>query len=153
MKAMTRVAAVCLLLAMTAGAGAAETEGVKYLGGTAKVLREGARGRLDTSPENSLVFESAGNKVEIPYAEIESFTFSEEVAHHLGVFPAIAVALVRKRQRKHFLRIVYRDEQSVSQVLVFEVPKRAPQALLAILQARAPRGCRIVRLPLRESPQ
>lgn len=147
MKGMTRFAVFCLLLSMAAAAGASEIEHVKYVGGTEKALLEGAPGRLDTSSQNSLVFESSGKKLDIPYAEIESFTFSEEVAHHLGVLPAIAVALVRKRERKHFVRIVYRDERSVTQVVVFEVPKRTPQALLAILQARAPRGCRALRFP------
>lgn len=145
MKNIARFAAFCLVLAMTAGAGAAEIEQVKYAGGTDKVLQQGAVGRLDTSSESSLVFESAGNKIEIPYAQMESFTFSDEVAHHLGVLPAIAVALVRKQERKHFLHIVYHDEQGVAQVAIFEVPKRAPEALLAILLARAPRGCRTLR--------
>lgn len=150
MKGITRLAAFCLLMAMTAAAGATEIENVKYVGGTEKVLLEGAPGRLDTSSAHSLVFESSGKKLEIPYAEMESFAFSEEVAHHLGVLPAIAVALVRKRERRHFVRIVYRDEQSVTQVVVFEVPKRTPQILLAILQARAPLGCKTLRFPSRK---
>lgn len=145
MKSITRFAAFCVVLAMTAAAGAAEIDQVKYAGGTDKVLQEGAVGRLDTSPQSSLVFESAGNKIEIPYAQIESFTFSEEVARHLGVLPAIGVALVKKRERKHFLRIVYHDEQNVTQVAIFEVPKGSPQALLAILQARAPQGWKTLR--------
>jgi hypothetical protein len=62
------------------------------------------------------------------------------VTHHLGVLPAIAVSLVKKRQRKHFLRIAYHDEFKTPQVAIFEVPKKMPLTLFAILQQRAPQG-------------
>ena len=55
--------ALCLLLAMTRAAGAAEIDQVKYAGGTAWALGEGAAGRLDASPQSSLIFESAGNRI------------------------------------------------------------------------------------------
>jgi hypothetical protein len=64
------------------------------------------------------------------------------VARHLGVLPAIAVGLVKKRQRRHYFRISYRDENGVVQVVVFEVPKNMPRTLLPILQTRAPQGCK-----------
>jgi hypothetical protein len=138
MKHVKRFGAFCLLLGMTAGA--AKAAQVQYAGGTDKILQKGASGRLDTSSQSSLVFESAGNKIEIPYTQIDSYAFSEEVAHHLGVLPVIAVALVKKRERKHFLSIVYHNEGNETQVVIFEVPKQAPRVLLAILQARAPQG-------------
>ncbi|HUJ82233.1 MAG TPA: hypothetical protein VLW83_10130, partial [Candidatus Acidoferrales bacterium] len=96
---------------------------------------------LDTTSETTLSFEYAGNKLLIPYAKIDSFDYSQQVARHLGVLPAIAVGLVRKRQRRHFIQISYRDESNVSRVAVFEVSKQMPRTLLAILRNRAPQGC------------
>jgi hypothetical protein len=80
--------------------------------------------------QTELVFVSSSVRLVIPYASIDSYDHSQQVTHHLGVLPAIAVSLVKKRQRKHFLRIAYHDE------------KKMPLTLLAILQQRAPQGCK-----------
>jgi hypothetical protein len=40
------------------------------------------------------------------------------------------------------LRIAYRDEDHAPQVAIFEVPKKMPRTLLAVLQQRAPQGCK-----------
>jgi hypothetical protein len=63
------------------------------------------------------------------------------VARHLGVLPAIAVGMVKKRQRRHFFRISYRDEAGDLRVALFEVPKQMPPVLLAVLGAKAPGKC------------
>jgi hypothetical protein len=89
-----------------------------------------------------MVFLSSSVRLVIPYASIDSYDHSQQVTHHLGVLPAIAVSLVKKRQRKHFLRIAYHDEIKTPQVAIFEVPKKMPLTLLAILQQRAPQGCK-----------
>jgi hypothetical protein len=137
-----KLAAFCLLLVLAAPAGAVEGEQVKYMGGTVADLHAGLLGRLDTTSGTMLTYEYSGNKLVIPYAKIDSFEYSVDVARHLGVLPAIAVALVRKRQQRHFFRIGYHDENNVSQVAIFEVPKRMPPTLLAVLQVRAPQGCK-----------
>ena len=139
---MKKLAVFCLLLVMSVPAGAVEGEQVKYMGGTVAALNAGALGRLDTTSGTMLTYEYPGNKVVIPYAKIDSFEYSVDVARHLGVLAAIAVALVRARQRRHFFRISYHDENNLSQVAIFEVPKRMPQTLLAVLQVRAPQGCK-----------
>jgi hypothetical protein len=87
-----------------------------------------------------LVLEHSGSKLEIPYAAIQSFEYSKEVTRHLGVLPAIAVSLLRARQRRHFFRISYHDTNSVPQVVLFEVPKHIPRALQAVLDTRAPQA-------------
>jgi hypothetical protein len=127
--------------------GAAEDDRVMYVGGTAPAVQAGVFGRLDTTSETMLLFEYAGNKLAIPYAKIDSFQCYEEVARHLGVLPAIGVGLVKKRQQRHFFQISYRNENNLRQVAVFEVPKQMPETLLAVLQARAPQGCK----PLNQS--
>lgn len=104
-------------------------------------LKEGAIGRLDTTSLSALRFESAGGKLEIPFGRIDSYHYSQEVAHHLGVLPAIAVGLIRKRQQKHFVRLAFHDDSNAPQVVVFEIPKQMPKTLLATLQAGAPQAC------------
>jgi len=130
--------ASCLFLFLTLPAIAAESEYVKYVGGTAQGLNVGTVGRLDTTGETSLAFQRAGNNLTIPYSAIESSEYSKDVARHLGVLPAIVVALVRMRQHRHFFRITYHDQNGVAQVAIFEVPKHMPRTLQAVLEARAP---------------
>jgi hypothetical protein len=113
-----------------------------YVGGTAERLKEGVLGRLDTTSQTALNFEYSGGKLIIPFEEIDSYEYSQQVARHLGVLPAIAVGLVKRRQRRHFFRITYHDESKAEQVAIFEVSKETPRTLLAVLQGRAPQGCR-----------
>jgi hypothetical protein len=121
---------------------AVEDGNVTYVGGTVRSLKEGTVGKLNTTSQTELTFEFSASKLAIPFAKIDLYEHSQQVAHHLGVLPAIAVGLVKKRQRKHFLRIAYRDENETPQVAIFEIPKKMPQTLLAILLQRAPQGCR-----------
>jgi hypothetical protein len=139
---MKSLVTLFLLLALTLPAAAVEGSQVMYFGGTVPALTSGLVGRLDTTSETSLAFEYGSNKLVIPYAAIESFQYTTEVTHHLGVLPAIAVALLKKRERQHFFRISYRDADHGKQVAVFEVPKHMPRTLQAVLEARAPQTCR-----------
>ncbi len=135
---MKKFLAFCFLLILSLPAAAVDDGYAVYVGGTAPNMNAGAVGKLDTAGETALVFEYAGNKIEIPYASIESYEYSTEVTRHLGVMPAIAVGLIKIRRHRHFFRISYRGGDGVAQVAVFEVPKHMPRALDAILQTRAP---------------
>jgi hypothetical protein len=139
---MKRLVAFFILLGLTLPAVAVEDGQVMYIGGTAENLATNLVGRLNTTSETSLTFEYSSNKLTIPYAAIESFEYSTEVAHHLGVLPAIAVGLLKRRERRHFFRISYRGTDNVSQVAVFEVPKHMPRTLQAVLVARVRHTCR-----------
>ena len=113
-------------------------------------IKAGAIGQFDLSSASQLSFQSPAGSVSIPYAAITSYEFSQEVTHHLGVAPAIAVGLIKKRQRQHFLRISYLDGNNVAQGAVFEVAKQMPRTLLAVLETKAPQGCKpIVGCPKR----
>jgi len=139
---MKRVAGLWLLLVLPLAALAVENGQVMYAGGTVASLKEGTLGNMVTTSLAALTFEGAGSQLIIPFANIESYEFSEQLARHLGVLPAIGTGLVRHRQKKHFLRIFYKAENNTEQVVVFEVPKQMPRVLLAILQARVPWGCK-----------
>jgi hypothetical protein len=129
----------CFLLLLSLSASAFQGGHAKYVGGTLPGVTAGTVGRLDTTSDTSLIFEHAGNQVEIPYASIESHKYSKEVARHLGVLPTIAVGLLKVRQHRHFFRISYRvPGAAAAQVVIFEVPKQMPRTLEAILQTRAP---------------
>jgi len=73
-----------------------------------------------------LSFDYSGGKLIIPFEMIDSFEYSRQVARNLGVLPAIAVGLVKHRQRRHFFRISYHDESKAPQVAIFEVSKEMP---------------------------
>jgi hypothetical protein len=139
---MNKLMTFCLLLALALPALAVDDGHVMYAGGTIPELPAGVVGRLDTTSKESLTFDYSATKVLIPYSEIESFEYSTEVTRHLGVMPAIAVGLLKIRQRRHYFRISYRSADNVSQVVVFEVPKHMPRTLQAVLVARAPQACK-----------
>lgn len=144
---MKKASAICLLAACFASllsprAVAVEDGQVRYVGGTIPVLKEGVVGHLDTTSAAAMRFEYAGSVLEIPYGSIESFDYSREVTHHLGVLPAIAVGLSKSRKHQHFFRISFSDGGSAKQVAIFEVPKQMPPTLLAILRTRAPNVCK-----------
>jgi hypothetical protein len=139
---MKRILALFLFVFTPLTTSAVEGGQVMYVGGTAVTLKEGVSGKLDTSSQTVLNFDYPGGKLVIPFEMIDSYEYSQRVARHLGVLPAIAVGLVKRRQRKHFLRISYHDESKAPQVAIFEVSKEMPHALLAILQVRAPQGCK-----------
>lgn len=136
------LAALCLILAFSRLALAVDDGDVLYVGGTVLSPKAGSSGKLDKTSQTELIFVSSSARLVISFASIDSYEYSQRVAHHLGVLPAIAVGLVKKRQRKHFLRIAYHDESKTPQVAIFEVPKNMPLTLLAILQERAPQGCK-----------
>jgi len=133
-----RIIALVLLLLMSLPVFALTDGQIMYAGGTVPGLAVSAVGRLDLTSNASLIFESSGNKLTIPYSAIQSFDYSKTVTRHLGVLPAIAVDSLRQRQHRHFFRIAYRDQNQVSQVIIFEVPKQMPQTLEAVLNAKTP---------------
>jgi len=140
---MKHFLAIGILLLLPLMAVAVEDGQVLYAGGTVSTIKEGVIGKLNTSSETALVFEyPGGSGLVIPFGRIDSYEYKQEAARHLGVLPAIGVGLVKKRQKKHFFRISYRDEKDTAQVAVFEVPKHMPKSLLAVLQTRAPEGCK-----------
>jgi phosphatidylglycerophosphate synthase len=126
---------------------AVEAGQVAYMSGTLAVP-QGTIGGFDNTSPAALVFKftvsgAAQGEVDIAYKNIGSFEYSTEVAHHLGVLPAVAVGLVKRRERRHFFTIKFTDSSDVPQAAIFEVPKRDPPGLLAILRARAPQACRL----------
>lgn len=135
-----------ILLLAAASAFAVEDGEVKYVGGTAANVKPGTIGRLDTAQPTSLVFEYPGGKFAVPFEGIDSFEYSKQRAHDLSVLPILAVGLFKRLQRQHFVRISYHNEANTPQAVVFEIPKHMPRALLPVLDARVPKGCKSSRV-------
>ena len=135
---MRKVIFAILMLAGAIPAFAVEGSNVAYTGGTIPQLKDGMVGTFDLTRGSGLLFVYSGGSFEIPYSRIESFEHTQEVAVHLGVAPAIAVGLVKRRRRNHFVRITFKDSDNVHQVVVFEIPKTMPPVLMPTLAARAP---------------
>jgi hypothetical protein len=140
---MKKLVGLCLLLVLPLATIAVENGQVMYAGGTVTTLQEGTLGSLDTTSPTALTFNTSRSQLVILFAKIDSYEYSQQVARHLGVLPAIATGLVRHRQKKHFLRVAFKEEDNAQQVAIFEVPKQMPRTLLAILQVRAPWGCKV----------
>ena len=138
---MKKLTAVFLLWLITVPLFAVEEGEVAYIGGTVAAFKEGTVGKFDTTRTDTLIFQHESTQLSIPYAKIESFEYQKEVAHHMGVIPTLAIVMVKYRQRRHYVRISYQDEQGVSQIAVFEVPKQMPKTIMSILQTRAPQVC------------
>jgi hypothetical protein len=135
--------ALALLVALTLAAPAfatsvVEGQQVMYVGGTVAGLKEGTMGRLDLSMEKGLVFEAAGARYEIPYAQMTSHNYTRKLARRMGVVATVVVVLVKRRQRRHFIEVNYRSDDGTPQVAVFEISKDAVQTVTAVLNARAP---------------
>jgi len=116
-----------LTLSMTVPALALAIEGsdVMYIGGSVAGVKEGTIGRLDVTANQVLVYEHGESRVEIPYASIQRFQYSQRLARRLGVAATIAVVLVKYRQRRHVIELYFQDGTGVNQVAMFSCPRNA----------------------------
>ncbi len=137
---MWKTVFVLTMIAAAIPALAVEGSDVAYQGGTIPQLKESTVGKFDLTSGTGLRFLYSGGSLEIPYNRIESFKHSKEVAVHLGVAPAIAVGLVKRRRRNHFVQITFLDGNNLHQVAVFEIPKTMPRVLMPAFVARAPQA-------------
>jgi hypothetical protein len=138
---MRAMLTVLLILSLAVPTSASSIEGtqVMYVGGTVSNLKEGTLGRLDTTVSQALVFEQDLNRVEIPYASIQRFQYTQRLARRLGVAATVAVVMVKRRQRRHMVEVYFRDPTGVNQVAVFELSKDRANLVVSVLNARVPR--------------
>jgi len=138
---MRRIVVGLLVLSLATSAFAVDGSEVMYTGGSDSAFKPGDVGTFETAPVQELAFVSGGKKLTIAYDKITKIDYRQEVAHHLGIAPAIVVALIKKRERKHFITLTYADDAGKRQAVVFEISKAAPRSLLAIFAARSPHAC------------
>jgi hypothetical protein len=138
MRKHTTVWLLLAIVSVTPQVFALDGKDVAYVSGTVKGVSEGTAGGLETTLAEALEFRSSAGQFAIPYARIKSYQCREETKFHLGVLPAIAVALVKKRAKVHFVTIVWNDEGDTAEVAKLELSKNGSEALMDLLRARAP---------------
>ena len=137
---MRAMLVVLLTLSLTVPTLAAAIEGsdVMYIGGSVAGVKEGTIGRLNITANHALVFEAGDSRVEIPYASLQRFQYTQKLARRLGVAATVAVALVKHRQRRHVVELYFQDGTGVNQVAMFELSKERAAPVVAVLTARVP---------------
>jgi len=133
---------VILATLSTSAAFALQLPQASYAGGTIPTIPQGTPGTLDTTSPTTLIFRNSipasTAQIGIPYTNIRSMTYSTEVAHHLGVLPAIGASLFTHRQRRYIFTIIYTDDAGTIQSVLIEVPKEQTHFLWPMLRARSP---------------
>jgi hypothetical protein len=95
---------------------------VLYLGGTAKSLAAGVKGRLNFQDAKVGVFVSGINRLEIPYSQITKILYGQ-----------IAKQRIR---RYHCVTLFFTGEDGNPQMAAFELGKKAARVQVHILEAR-----------------
>jgi len=113
-------------------------------GGTLKTIPPGTEATIDLGTGPALILHLAPppgspspQQLRIPYERVKQIRYEVPVARHLGVLPAMAAGLVRKRERKHILTLTFLDGEDIPQVLELEISKSEPPSLLTTTRARA----------------
>ncbi|HEY0564431.1 MAG TPA: hypothetical protein VGC88_02540 [Terriglobales bacterium] len=135
---MQRIVSMILVLVFSVSAFAVEGNQVRYVGGTIPGTKPDAVGAFALESESDFAFDYQGGKLTIPYRRITQYNYTREVTVHLGVVAAIAVSMVKRRSRQHFVEITFTDDNEAKQVAVFEVSKSMPMVVMPVLQGRAP---------------
>jgi hypothetical protein len=149
----------CLLITFVFGSAAAfalEPNQAVYIGGSVAIPGD-TPGRMDTSSPMTLLFhykkpDGTAGQIGVDYAAIKTAYPGDEVTHHLGVAPAIAVGLIAARRRRYFVTLTWTDEKGISQAAQIEISKHDQQPLLAVIRARMPRPCQRTPSPCAHLP-
>ncbi len=117
-------------------------EQATYAIGTVQAVKVGTVGTVDLTSASELVFHSATGQFAIPYAQIISYTWRDELKKPLGVLPTIALALVVWPPKTYYVTVTWRGEHDAAEVATFEVSKLESEGLAALFKARAPEACK-----------
>jgi len=135
-----RIIATLLLCAIGAGTLPAEKVDrgeAMYVGGTIAGLSEGTMGRLETTSDKVVVFQSPKGNFEIPYENVTSLEYGQKAGRRLAVALTITIWALLSKKRKHFLTIGYTDDNDKPQGVVIEIPKGTVKSTITILEVRS----------------
>ena len=135
-----RIIATLLLCAIGAGTLPAEKVDrgeAMYVGGTIAGLSEGTMGRLETTSDKVLVFQSPKGNFEIPYENVTTLEYGQKAGRRLAVALTITIWALLSKKRKHFLTIGYTDGNDKPQGVVIEIPKGTVKSTITILEVRS----------------
>jgi hypothetical protein len=111
----------------------------EYIGGTAQSFKAKTDGRLDTTDEKTLRFDTGKKSVEVPYESIHNLEYGQKVDRRYVSAVLISPLFLLAKARKHFLTIGYTDAEGKQQAMIFQVNKGDIRALLVGLEARTGR--------------
>jgi len=135
-----RIIAILLLCAIGAGTLPAEKVDrgeAMYVGGTIAGLPEGTMGRLETTSDKVLAFQSSKGNFEIHYENVTSLEYGQKAGRRLAVALTITIWALLSKKRKHFLTIGYTDGNDKPQGVVIEIPKGTVKSTITILEVRS----------------
>lgn len=111
----------------------------EYIGGTAQAFKEKVSGRIDTTDERMLRFETGAKRVEVPYERVHNVEYGQKVDRRYVSAILISPLFLLAKARKHFLTIGYTDAEGKQQAMIFRVEKSDIRAVLVGLEARTGR--------------
>lgn len=110
---------------------------VEYVGGTVADLAAGPSGRLITTGDTHLVFQSRKVLYVVPWHSINTLEYGQKVGRRYAMAVFVSPLLVLSKARRHYLTVGFVDDTGAQQVLVFRVDKNDIRALLVSLEAKA----------------
>lgn len=130
---------ILLFLTLSACGAASIGERVEYIGGTLDTFAGKVDGRVVTSNQEFLRFQTKSKGVNVPYAKINVIEYGQKVDRRYLSAVFLSPLFLLAKSRKHFLTVGFEDEQGKQQALIFRVQKGDVRALLVSLEARTGR--------------
>ncbi len=131
MRTIALLVSVAALAAAEPGAGR-----VEYVGGTVAALAERPKGRLITTDNDFLIFQSGPVRYAVRWQQVTLLEYGQRVSRRYAMGVIVSPLLVLSKSRKHFLTVGFTDEAGAAQAMVFRVDKDDIRSLLVALEVR-----------------
>ena len=129
--------ALALVAALATSAHAVKKGQAKYIGGTTKLITEGAEGPIDLTNEKRMTFIPKNSAMlEVPWDRVSQLEYGQKVARRWRSAILLAPIALFHKARKHFVTITYQDKDKVEQAVVLEFDNDDIRMVLASLKAR-----------------
>lgn len=168
MKRIIAAMVVCSLLAHPVFA--VSRKKVAYVGGTIESLnryKKEFEGELDLTSEKMLVLKVKDQTVEVPYGQVTSLEYQNSTEFRVGrasavsglailtlfnpitalfFIPALLTArqVGKKKRKRHYLTVIYKDAEDKPQAMVLELDKNIQQETRAVVTARSGKEIKVI---------
>lgn len=137
MKRFTSTLLIAVLCANTA-LFAVDKKKAEYVGGTIAGLKEKVEGRLDTSDESHLLFNTEdAPTVRIPYKSIVEIEYGQKAGRRVAMAILLSPLALFSKKRNHYLSIAYKDDKGKEQAAIFELGKDIVRTSLKVIETRS----------------
>lgn len=137
MKRIVSAVLACVLCANTA-LFAVDKKKAEYVGGTIAGLKEKAEGRLDTTDERYLMFNTdEAPTVRIPYKSIIELEYGQKAGRRVAMAILLSPLALFSKKRNHYLSIAYKDDKGKEQAAIFELGKDIVRTSLKVIETRS----------------